>query len=136
MAVIAEPPPRRRNIRGTRHLDVDKQSIERRVKAELPYKVQKLAISLAGPILLSKPKKLIECLLRDLIVKEAGLFPVCITGPEFNVRDQNQPFLKSFMPASFSNVLHIKASLWERKCLKERTTPCSHTAPSLPTGIR
>lgn len=92
MAVIAEPPPRRRNIGGTWHLDVDKQSIERRVEAEPPYKMQKLAISLAGPILLRKPKKLIECLLCNVIVKQAGLFPVRITGPEVNFLDQISPF--------------------------------------------
>ncbi len=92
MPVIAEPAPRRCDIGRTRHLDVDKQSIERRVKAELPHKMQKLAIRLTGPILLRKPKKLIECLFCDVIVKQAGLFPVRIAELGFNILEQISPF--------------------------------------------
>jgi hypothetical protein len=78
MPVIAEPTPRWCYICRTWHLDVDKQSIEWRVKPELANKMQKLAIPFAGAILLRKPKKLIESLLCDVIVKQAGLFPVRI----------------------------------------------------------
>jgi hypothetical protein len=92
MPVIAEPPPRWRYICRTWHLDVDKQSVERRVKAKLPHKMQKLAIRLAGPILIRKAKKLIQCLLCGLIVKKVSLLPVRITEPGFNVLEQISPF--------------------------------------------
>ena len=90
--VIAEPPPRWRYICRTWHLDVDKQGIEWGVKAKLPHKMQKLTIRLAGPILMRKPKELIQCLLCGLIIKKVGLLPVRITEPGFNVLEQISPF--------------------------------------------
>lgn len=92
MPVIAEPPPWRCDIGRTRHLDVDKQSIERGIKPELPHEMQKLAIRLAGPILQRKPKKLIECLFCDVIVKQDGLFPVRIAELGCNILEQISPF--------------------------------------------
>ncbi len=68
MPVIAEPPPRWCNIGRSWHLDVDKQSIEWRVKPELANKMQKLVVRLARPILQRESKELIECLLCELIV--------------------------------------------------------------------
>lgn len=92
MPVIAEPTPRWCYIRRTWHLDVDEQSIEWGVKAELPNKMQKLAVRLARPILQREPKELIERLLGELIVNWAGLFPVRITETGFNFLQQFSPF--------------------------------------------
>lgn len=92
MAVIAEPPPRRCDIGRPWHLDVDEQSIEWGVKAELPNKMQKLAVRLAGPILLRKPKELIQSLLCQVIVKQAVPLPVRVTETGFNFLEQFSPF--------------------------------------------